>query len=144
MDKKLNLKYILDALGFVKASHWMAEKHSHHVVLDELYKTLDKKFDEYVEAFAGCEGELIYSTDTDNEKFEAEFLNNEFVGNESDPVLEEGLEDEYAEMHRFIKVVAKAVNKTLDEFDEVSSSLASIHDDIKQAFEKADYLLKMA
>ena len=123
MDQKLNIKALTDFTGFVKRCHWTSPKHSWHEVLNELYETLDGKFDEFVEAYLGkfpdgVEVEDVYFEDSEGNLQRMDGLGSIFN-------------------------LASDLLDYLEPFSELDSGLMSIFDDIKEALSKAMYLLRM-
>lgn len=116
----MNLLLFTDFLSFIKIQHWVAVKHSHHIILNDLYEEMSDKIDEFVECSLGL-------------------LSPDRVEVEPNPIdAEMDLELHLKIMKRYNDFFASCQS-----IAEGYSSLESLLDDMTNIVSKACYLLKM-
>lgn len=116
----MNLNLFTDFLTFIKIQHWVAAKHSHHVILGDLYDSLDDKFDEFIECSLG-----LFQVSR--------------VEIESNPIdAQMDLELHLKIMQRYNEFYIKCKEIAGD-----NSALLSLLDDMTNIVSRACYLLKM-
>lgn len=131
----LNLKVFTEVLSIVKGAHWMAEKHSQHKILDDLYGELSTSFDEFVEAFIGkYHGDVEFSSVGVTEE--------NLIGEEED-LSSMSFRMSPVTIISDVERTAAGFCDYLEPYSEEDSGLASIFDDIKNSLHKALYLLRM-
>lgn len=116
----MNINLFTDFLTFIKVQHWVAAKHSHHIILGDLYESLDDKIDEFIECSLG-----LYQISS--------------VEIESNPIdAQMDLELHLKIMQRYNEFYAKCAEIAKD-----STALQSLLDDMTNLVSRACYLLKM-
>ena len=116
----MNLNLFTDFLTFLKIQHWVAAKHSHHVILGDLYEDLSDKIDEFVESSIGL----------------MNFDKVEVVSNPIDADMD-------LELHLKIKERYQEFYQECFKYAQQDSSLTSLLDDMTNIVSRACYLLKM-
>lgn len=116
----MNLSIFTDFLSFIKIQHWVAPKHSHHIILGDLYDELSSKIDEFVECVMGLK----------------DLSQVELLSAQMD--IEAGVD-----IHVKIKNKYNILYKACVEIADDSSSLLSLIDDMTNIVSRACYLLKM-
>lgn len=116
----MNLNLFTDFLTFIKVQHWVAAKHSHHVILGDLYDSLDEKIDEFIECYLG-----LFQISS--------------VEIESNPI------DAQMDLELHLKIMQR-YNEFFTKCSEIAgdiSALQSLLDDMTNIVARACYLLKM-
>lgn len=116
----MNLNLFTDFLTFIKVQHWVAAKHSHHVILGDLYDSLDEKIDEFIECYLGLF--QISSVEIESNPIDAQM----------------DLELHLKIMQRYNEFFTKCSEIAKD-----STALQSLLDDMTNIVARACYLLKM-
>ena len=52
-NKSMIIQKLMEMLNIIKLYHWKTTKYSHHVATDELYESLNKNIDRFVEIYLG-------------------------------------------------------------------------------------------
>ena len=52
-NKSIIIQKLMEMLNIIKLYHWKTNKYSHHVATDDLYESLNKNIDKFVEIYLG-------------------------------------------------------------------------------------------
>lgn len=117
----MSISMLLTLLNQIKIYHWQTNKHSEHVELDNLYKSLSDSIDDYVEVFMGKTQSRIKASEGFNLKLENYT----------------SIKDIFTFLDKYISYIS-ATTENLD-----SSELSAIKDDMLIAINKFKYLMLM-
>lgn len=116
------ISYFLGLSNQLHLFHWFSSKHSEHVILDELYEKVNEMSDKIVEALLSYDEELSGSPE---------------MVSPAQLIPYEGIEQ--------VLSYVKNSRETIQSFVELDSTteIASLRDELVEAFDKAIYLLSM-